>query len=870
MSIKTPFRKSDDPPDLPRKENSVPFSTERYKAPLPTPPNRNVNDDLSNASQRSVRNMMVPEPPSQSEHSSTLSATDDPRRDSFVANWQSSTFSLLKRNLKTNIGQPMAHSSVAQASYERGAQASVISVNQIEADKIETRNIIANYGVEPFEMLHLVDIWLQQLLDEFCEQRDHFKHKLKEKWLNQELTQLKYDNNDRVRKIHAAYVELEKARDEVFSRESFNELHSYLRNADENATDEMKEKFNSLVENYFKTLQHLQFIDKETKATSNDYYIGDLKKYLSKLKELNDKESHTICIVGLEKAGKSTFINALLGFELLPTASERCTQLRTVLKPPIEDDDQRLFATVKFYDDQEFRMFFDKMTKKTDESQEQLEQRKKEVSQEREMLKAKFPEECFYLGGSSDVQRERAVIIRKLHEYITGELYVNIIKEIAIYTDKLPGKNYELLDVPGFDSPIKEHREAGLKAVKTADAFLFLTNGQQPSLTEPQICLLREIQENQYEAMERAFGIITKLDLCQTAEKYQEHYAKAANELFSKDFKQEHIYVACPRIQILDPNCEEFRVIEHKLRNFGEELEHGFEQSKRGLKHFIECELPKTHLKQLVDLGRMRLARSVLDRLEQIKEKQLLPENLTKMSIDEYIKEYNIEKWDHIYNKDIFVPAFTKVNVWHTTIITKQRSQFIDGVKQKFFSSFMDHTKELIERKHPIEQLIYETRGYSKVQLNTHPIDNAERESLSVELEKIVDKTSDILAEYFFHEYICEFENILNEVCPQLRDLYRAKLTMEKCKNETHALILRVCRPIIMASLRYSHSDLEPKRDAISYLISIAPIVAFNIANSLDRDGTSGALGKEIYEAAESLAAKNTPSAAIIKALFKK
>ncbi|CAF2171869.1 unnamed protein product [Rotaria magnacalcarata] len=793
MSIKTPFRKSDDPPDLPRKENSVPFSTERYKAPLPTPPNRNVNDDLSNASQRSVRNMMVPEPPSQSEHSSTLSATDDPRRDSFVANWQSSTFSLLKRNLKTNIGQPMAHSSVAQASYERGAQASVISVNQIEADKIETRNIIANYGVEPFEMLHLVDIWLQQLLDEFCEQRDHFKHKLKEKWLNQELTQLKYDNNDR-------------------------------------------------------------FIDKETKATSNDYYIGDLKKYLSKLKELNDKESHTICIVGLEKAGKSTFINALLGFELLPTAN----------------DDQRLFATVKFYDDQEFRMFFDKMTKKTDESQEQLEQRKKEVSQEREMLKAKFPEECFYLGGSSDVQRERAVIIRKLHEYITGELYVNIIKEIAIYTDKLPGKNYELLDVPGFDSPIKEHREAGLKAVKTADAFLFLTNGQQPSLTEPQICLLREIQENQYEAMERAFGIITKLDLCQTAEKYQEHYAKAANELFSKDFKQEHIYVACPRIQILDPNCEEFRVIEHKLRNFGEELEHGFEQSKRGLKHFIECELPKTHLKQLVDLGRMRLARSVLDRLEQIKEKQLLPENLTKMSIDEYIKEYNIEKWDHIYNKDIFVPAFTKVNVWHTTIITKQRSQFIDGVKQKFFSSFMDHTKELIERKHPIEQLIYETRGYSKVQLNTHPIDNAERESLSVELEKIVDKTSDILAEYFFHEYICEFENILNEVCPQLRDLYRAKLTMEKCKNETHALILRVCRPIIMASLRYSHSDLEPKRDAISYLISIAPIVAFNIANSLDRDGTSGALGKEIYEAAESLAAKNTPSAAIIKALFKK
>jgi hypothetical protein len=286
----------------------------------------------------------------------------------------------------------------------------------------------------------LVDRWLQQLLDEFHDQRDRFKHQLGEKWQNQELTHVKYDNNDRIRKIYAAYKELEQARDTILSRESFDELISYLAKTDDNTTDEIKEKFNSLIEHYLKILQCLEFVDKETKVGGiGDNYMNDTKKNLLRLKQLSNKQSHTICIVGLEKAGKSTFINALLGYELLPTASQRCTQIRTVLKPPLDNGDQQLFATVKFYSDDEFRLYFDQMTMKTDENEEKLLQRKKSVFDQREILKAKFPEERFYMNSSNNLERERMAIIKKLHDYITGELYVNIIKEIAIYTDKLPG-----------------------------------------------------------------------------------------------------------------------------------------------------------------------------------------------------------------------------------------------------------------------------------------------------------------------------------------------------------------------------------------------------------------------------------------------
>lgn len=62
--------------------------------------------------------------------------------------------------------------------------------------------------------------------------------------------------------------------------------------------------------------------------------------------------------------------------------------------------------------------------------------------------------------------------------------------------------------------------------------------------------------------MSRASAIITGLDLCQTSTTYRDHLEKTSNELVEKHLQPERIYVACPRIQIIDKNSEEFRVIE--------------------------------------------------------------------------------------------------------------------------------------------------------------------------------------------------------------------------------------------------------------------------------------------------------------------
>ena len=155
---------------------------------------------------------------------------------------------------------------------------------------------------------------------------------------------------------------------------------------------------------------------------------------------------------------------------------------------------------------------------------------------------------------------------------------------------------------------------------------------------------------------------------------------------------------------------------------------------------------------------------------------------------------------------------------------------------------------------------------YSKLQLNVHPTDNAERGKLSVELEKIVDDTSNYLADYFYREYICGFEVIVNNVCPFLKDLFRTQLTLEKCLNETHALILRVARPMITAALRYSHWDLPVKRNAIQDLIYISPTVAATIAHYKKESKSS--LATEIEKQVKELNSQPDLSTPIIQKLF--
>lgn len=83
--------------------------------------------------------------------------------------------------------------------------------------------------------------------------------------------------------------------------------------------------------------------------------LEDIKSKNEKFKHKLESNEFEIAIVGLEKAGKSTFANALIKNNILPSAPERCTFTSTRL---ISGSDK---ASVQFYTESEFERIFQEL-----------------------------------------------------------------------------------------------------------------------------------------------------------------------------------------------------------------------------------------------------------------------------------------------------------------------------------------------------------------------------------------------------------------------------------------------------------------------------------------------------------------------------
>ena len=277
------------------------------------------------------------------------------------------------------------------------------------------------------------------MLGEFHSSRFNFKRILKEKWEKKQW-KINSDRNNRTRTLYQHVRILEQATQTTLSRQSFEKWTKTVTDIDQNTDiDQVKQGTNSLIKTYLEIVESLEFVEQQQEG-GDDSSFATMKTILQRLHELNNKKSYTICIIGLEKCGKSTFINALLGFEFLPTDSERCTQIRTVLKPTVQDDPSQ-FAIVEFYDDNEFEILIKKMVKKSEEQEQDFESRKTHITKTRQALVSNdHKEQIFRVDENNrNPDEERSTIMGQLRKYIISELYVNIIKEISIYTNKLPG-----------------------------------------------------------------------------------------------------------------------------------------------------------------------------------------------------------------------------------------------------------------------------------------------------------------------------------------------------------------------------------------------------------------------------------------------
>lgn len=279
---------------------------------------------------------------------------------------------------------------------------------------------------------------------------------------------------------------------------------------------------------------HLLKLDSEMESKLDNLLLKN-KKLLHKLQS-NEFE---IAIVGLEKAGKSTFANALIENSILPSAPERCTFTETRL---ISGSDK---ATIEFYSEAAFNEIFCSTLKEINFPNAENENYKTLSPSKFESYFTELEEKNNQLYkshvGKTDEEikdilknRDKIKLGGKPKEFTGDELnqdafqsYIKgeqqgadtskprSVKKVQIESSKLKQLETAVIyDVPGFDSPTKIHLRQTEERLKAADAIILVTNvGSNPSIQGTSLSVItKNTDEDGIQLAKKLFVFGNQLD----------------------------------------------------------------------------------------------------------------------------------------------------------------------------------------------------------------------------------------------------------------------------------------------------------------------------------------------------------------------
>lgn len=310
-----------------------------------------------------------------------------------------------------------------------------------------------------------------------------------------------------------------------------------------NNYDEEKKEYSDKLQRQISTLDNILDIEScgLIDSTLRDR-LSELKDKAKFLKNKLDKNEFEIAIVGLEKAGKSTFANALMGNDILPSDEARCTYTSTRI---CSGDDT---ATVKFFTTNEFNSRFkqqlksmkipnadsynyeslslfsyDSLFDKLDPETKQLHQ---SSTNEDVRMCLEFKDNLKQFIGSGDKFFSGDQLASEdLKKFIAKPQYALAVKGISIYSSRLENMpNAVIFDVPGFDSPTQIHKEQTVEQMRNADAIILIASAYKPSFTAPIVDLFQK--NTDYDGIKfgaKMFVFANKADIAQKLEENMGH-----------------------------------------------------------------------------------------------------------------------------------------------------------------------------------------------------------------------------------------------------------------------------------------------------------------------------------------------------------
>lgn len=186
-----------------------------------------------------------------------------------------------------------------------------------------------------------------------------------------------------------------------------------------------------------------------------------------------------IAVVGLEKAGKSTFVNAWLGCDLLPAKKGRCTFTTTQICSVQDEKKQQLKTYPKSAHD--FEMYKADLEAEANGNDASA---KDKAEFDLQVIKANTATlmEVITEGSQTIPFSNLEQIKEALNKYVADERYAHAMHEAHLYTKDLAEVDgVVFFDVPGLDSGLSKHIEDTKNILADCDAIIMIQHSHHVS-----------------------------------------------------------------------------------------------------------------------------------------------------------------------------------------------------------------------------------------------------------------------------------------------------------------------------------------------------------------------------------------------------
>lgn len=230
------------------------------------------------------------------------------------------------------------------------------------------------------------------------------------------------------------------------------------------------------------------------------------------------KREFRIAVVGLEKAGKSTFINAWLECDLLPAKGGRCTFTTTQIYSVKTESEQRL--EVQTRTEEQFIHLLKAL--ETVGAKEDLKTIREYETTLRQVRKE----------GNLVIPFTRLEDIREqLKKYVADEKYAHAVLEARLYTNKLAqAEGIVFYDVPGSDSGLAKHVDEAQQMLSDCDAVIVIQRFRSIREAELEIIKFTEQGDKNITIADKLFVFLSHIDSLGSAEALKTHIAEASQD----------------------------------------------------------------------------------------------------------------------------------------------------------------------------------------------------------------------------------------------------------------------------------------------------------------------------------------------------